>query len=165
MSEVVTRKKAVWFVHEILSEQEEALERNDIPVAYVHGVPNQMFPQIERALKGHRVGDEVVVTLTPEEHGFRILDPDFEKVFSPHEVPPEYRHIGAEADFQDAESGEVGVMQVQRIAPDGSIVFMKKHPFADLTLTYRITITDIREATAEEVRAGHPVMDHPHLPS
>ena len=163
MSEQVAKKKAVWFIHEITGEDCEVLERNDIPVAYVHGVPNQMFPQLERALKGKTVDEVVSIKLTPEEHGFQFLDPDFEKIFAEHEVPPEYRNVGAEAEFQDEQSGETGTMMVQRVEKDGSVVFMKKHPFAGLTITYRVTITDIRDATATEIRNGHPEMDHPNL--
>lgn len=162
-SQRVAKKKAVWFTHEIISESGEVLERNDIPVAYVHGVPNQMFPQLERAMKGKAVGDAAEVILTPDEHGFQFLDPDFEKRFAEHEVPPEYRHVGAEADFQDEQSGDTGTMMVQRVEKDGSIVVMKKHPFAGLTITYRVEITDIRDASAAEIRAGHPAMDHPNL--
>ncbi len=162
-AERVTKKKAVWFTHVILDQEGEVVEHNDIPVAYVHGVPNQMFPQIERALKGKAEGEEVEVTLTPEEHGFQFLDPDFEKRFAEHEVPPEYRHVGAEAEFVDEESGETGIMMVQRVEKDGTIVFMKKHPFAGLTITYRVLITEVRDATAAEIRAGHPEMDHPNL--
>ncbi len=159
----VARKKAVWFTHIICDESGEVLEHNDIPVAYVHGVPNQMFPQLERALKGKLIGQEASVTMGPDEHGFQFLDPDFEKVFAEHEVPPEYRHVGAEADFQDEQSGETGTMMVQRVESDGSIVFMKKHPFAGMTITFKVTVTDIRDATAEEIRMGHPEMDHPSL--
>ncbi|HIJ34303.1 MAG TPA: peptidylprolyl isomerase, partial [Gammaproteobacteria bacterium] len=115
------------------------------------------------ALKGKTVDEVVSIKLTPEEHGFQFLDPDFEKIFAEHEVPPEYRNVGAEAEFQDEQSGETGTMMVQRVEKDGSVVFMKKHPFAGLTITYRVTITDIRDATATEIRNGHPEMDHPNL--
>ncbi|MBT3197786.1 MAG: peptidylprolyl isomerase [Gammaproteobacteria bacterium] len=163
MSEQVSKKKAVWFIHQIISATGEVLEHNDIPVAYVHGVPNQMFSQLERALKGKEVDDEVSVTLSPEEHGFQFIDLDFEKVFAEDDVPPEYRHVGAEAPFQDEQSGESGTLMVQRIEKDGSIVLMKKHPFAGQTITYQVTIKEIRDATPTEIKAGHPAMDHPNL--
>ncbi|MBT3309830.1 MAG: peptidylprolyl isomerase [Gammaproteobacteria bacterium] len=162
-SQRVAKKKAVWFTHEIIDESGEVVERNDIPVAYVHGVPNQMFPQLEREMKGKTIGEEAEATLSPDEHGFQFLDTEFEKVFSENEVPPEYRRVGAEAEFQDEQSGETGTMMVQRIEKDGSIVFMKKHPFAGLTITYRVMITNIRDASAAEIRSGHPEMDHPSL--
>ncbi len=163
MSERVAKKKAVWFTHIIVDDEGEVLEQNDIPVAYVHGVPNQMFPQLERALKGKTVNEEVEVRLPADEHGFDFLEPEFEKRFAEHEVPPEYRRVGAEAEFQDEQSGETGIMMVQRVDPDGSIVFMKKHPFAGIAITYKLLVTEIRDATADEIRHGHPSMDHPHL--
>ena len=42
-SQRVAKKKAVWFTHEIIDESGEVVERNDIPVAYVHGVPTRCF--------------------------------------------------------------------------------------------------------------------------
>ncbi len=162
MTEHVAKKKSVWFTHKILNELGDVLEQNDIPVAYVHGVPNQMFPALERALKGKAVDDEVTVTLTPGDHQFQFIDPDFSKSFDKEEVPPEFRHIGAEAPFQDEQSGETGMMVVQRIEGD-KLIFMKKHPFADQTITYVVTVKAIRDATSEEIKTGHPEVDHPHL--
>ena len=49
---MIGRHKVVAITYSIIDESGVILEQSDIPVYYVHGGPNQMFPQVEAALDG-----------------------------------------------------------------------------------------------------------------
>ena len=68
MSEqIVSKHKFVEFRYRIMEGDGELLEHIDMPVHYVHGTDNGMFPKIEDSLDGRKEGDSVSVSLTPEE--------------------------------------------------------------------------------------------------
>jgi FKBP-type peptidyl-prolyl cis-trans isomerase SlyD len=70
-------------------------------------------------------------------------------------VPPPYRRIGAEAMFQN-EAGETKTMIVTKIE-NGEITLDGNHPFAGKDLVFRVTIIDVRDATAQEKQTGEVI--------
>ncbi len=159
--ETVTNKKSVFFKYSVIDDETgQIIEQSDIPVGYVHGVPNQMFPKIERNLKGKKVGQSVKVTLEPSEH-FGEHNPELQFSDSIDNVPAPYRIVGTEAEFKN-EQGKSMKMLVTKVE-DGIVTLDGNHPFAGKTVTYKVKITAISDATAEEIAMGHPVQDHPYL--
>ncbi len=133
----------------VIRDESGLCEQSDVPVSYVHGAPDsQMFPKIEQALEGRGVGDEVEVTLSPEE-GFGERDPA--KTFSDRieNVPPQYRQVGAQAVFHN-DRGESLTMTVVRVE-NGEVHLDGNHPFAGKTLTYKVRILDIRDASPADL--------------
>ena len=130
MSQQIQNNKQVSITYSILSEQGEVLEQSDLPIDYVHGVDDRIFPKIMAALKGKVIGDVVEVTLLPEE-GFGQPDPSLLFVDNIDNAPPEFRVIGARPAFQN-ENGETMEMVVTKIE-DGKITIDGNHPFAGKT--------------------------------
>ena len=62
----VSKHKVVAITYSIIDESGVILEQSDIPVHYVHGGPNDMFPDVEAALEGCELGDSIEVVLPPE---------------------------------------------------------------------------------------------------
>jgi FKBP-type peptidyl-prolyl cis-trans isomerase SlyD len=149
----VRRNQVVYFTYRIVDADGRLHEQIDLPVGYVHGVDSPLFPQIEAALEGRRVGDAVAVTLAPEE-AFGPHRPELTFSDAIENVPPEYRRIGAEATFQN-ERGETITMVVTRIA-DGRVTLDGNHPLAGRTLTFHVAVTDVRPATETEIERGLP---------
>lgn len=149
----VQKNKVVTFTYVILDSNGEVVEQSDIPLSYLHDQDDRMFPKIIRAMEGAGVNDTVEVRLSPEE-GFGKPDPNLTYSDKIENVPPEYRHLGAEAMFQN-DQGETMTMRVVSIE-DGVITLDGNHPFAGKTVTFRIKITGIRDATEQEVGAGQP---------
>lgn len=147
----VASGQVVSITYSILSADRVVLEQSDLPVSYVHGGPNKMFAQVEEALEDCRVGDKVEVTLSPDE-AFGEHDPDLTFTDDIDNVPPQFRHVGAEVQMQN-ERGETRTFFVTRIE-DGKLTVDCNHPFAGKTLIFAVTVTDIRPATAEEMRHG-----------
>ena len=95
--------------------------------------------------------DEVEVSLSPAE-GFGEHDPNLTFSDAIDNVPPEYRHIGAEATFEN-EDGESITMTVVKME-DGKIMLDGNHPFAGKTVTFKLRVKEIRDATEAEVGSG-----------
>jgi FKBP-type peptidyl-prolyl cis-trans isomerase SlyD len=121
------------------------------PLSYLHGIGN-IIPGLEKALEGKSKGDHVDVSIVPEEaYGLRN-----EALIQT--VP--------KSAFERAEEIEPG-MQFQAQTPAGSriltvvavydddVIVDGNHPLAGETLHFSVEITDVREATAEELAHGH----------
>lgn len=156
----ISKKKTVFFKYSVVDAHGSVLEQSDIPVGYVHGVANNMFPKIEKSLSGKKLGDEVIIELKPSEH-FGSHDSKKTFVDDIANAPQQFQKIGTEVEFQN-EQGETIKMRVVKIA-DGKIYLDGNHPFAGKTVSYKVTVTDIKDATESEIKTGHPVQNHPLL--
>jgi FKBP-type peptidyl-prolyl cis-trans isomerase SlyD len=153
--QTVSPQTVVSFTYVILDPLGGVLEQSDLPMSYIHGVDGKMYPKVEAALTGATVGDEVEVELSPAE-GFGDPNPDLMYVEALENVPPEYRRIGAEAMFEN-EEGETITMKVTKIE-NGELTLDANHPFAGMTVKFKITVVGLRHATPQEIGTGE-VMD------
>jgi FKBP-type peptidyl-prolyl cis-trans isomerase SlyD len=121
------------------------------PLAYLHGGQN-LIPGLERALEGKSAGDNIKVTVSPEE-AYGIRD---EKLVQT--VPS--------SAFQGVPELKVG-MQFRSQSPQGSTVVTvtkvegpnvtvdANHPLAGMALSFDVDIKEVRKATKEELEHGH----------
>jgi len=121
------------------------------PLAYLHGFGN-IIPGLENALTGKAAGDKLSVTVDPEQaYGTRD-----ERLVQ--DVPR-----GA---FKGVDQLAPG-MQFQAQGPEGTrLVIVTKvaedlvtvdanHPLAGQTLHFEVEVSEVRDATAEELEHGH----------
>jgi FKBP-type peptidyl-prolyl cis-trans isomerase SlyD len=148
---VIGKDKVVTVTYRIATEDGETLEQVDTPVSYLHGRDSGLFEKVEAALEGKAVGDRVSATLSAEE-GFGAWDP--QKTFSDaiENVPPEYRKLGAIAEFVN-EAGESLQMTVSHVDA-GTVTLDGNHPLAGKTIVFHVRVVDVRNATADEIRNG-----------
>jgi len=151
MSDKISQNKLVSLVYTITDDSDSVLERNDIPIQYIQGVSSQVIEKVERALEGCQTGDMVHVTITPEE-GFGPYRPELTFTDDINNVPPEFHSIGAEVEFKN-DHGESKIFRVSEIK-DGKLTVDGNHPFAGKSITYNITVKDVRDATAGELANG-----------
>ncbi|MEN8108733.1 MAG: peptidylprolyl isomerase [Pseudomonadota bacterium] len=156
----VEEHMVVSFVYSIVDESGELLEQSDLPISYVHGGKHDLFEKVEQALDGAVVNDTVEVSLTPEE-GFGSHDPDLTYTDDIGNVPDEFRHVGAEVEMMN-DQGDSRKFTVTRIA-DGKLTVDGNHPMAGKVITFRIKVTDIREASPDEIANGVEAMAMPVL--
>ncbi|MEJ2106070.1 MAG: FKBP-type peptidyl-prolyl cis-trans isomerase [Acidiferrobacteraceae bacterium] len=154
-NQAVTDQKVVTFTYTILDTEGNVLEQSDMPASYIHGIDGKMYEKAEQAMTGARVGDEVEVSLNPDE-GFGYPDPALIYTEKIENVPPEYRRIGAEVEFTN-EAGDSMTMTVSKIE-NGELIVDGNHPFAGKTVVFRMTVMGVRDATMQEVGTGE-VMD------
>ena len=157
---VVTKNKVVSLIYAVRNQKGELFEYRDLPVSYVHGSGVDLFPKIEEALDGRAIGDRVVVQLSPVD-AFGERDPKLTFTDDIDNAPVELRHVGAEFEAQNAK-GESIVLVVTRVEAD-KITVDANHPLAGQTITFEVTVRDIRDATHEEIRNGRPAGDLPTL--
>jgi len=151
MTDTIKRDKFVSLTYTITDENDEILERIDMPVNYVHGRDSQVIEKVEKALEGCAQGDEVSVQLSPDE-GFGEHQAELTFIDQIENVPPEFRHIGAEVEFQN-DKGESRMFRVTNIE-DGKLTVDGNHPFAGKVITYNIKVNAVRNATPDEIANG-----------
>ena len=154
MSEMTIEKgKLVEFTYSIANDRGAIVEQIDLPVNYIHGEDSGMYDKIEHAIEGHKAGETVSVSLTPEE-GFGIPDPSMTFTDNLDNVPEEFRHIGAEAEFQN-NAGKTKTFRVTEIK-DGKVTLDGNHPLAGQTVEFLVNIIQVREATEAEISGKVP---------
>ncbi len=151
MSEIITNNKFVSLTYTITDEEGNILEHTDIPIQYIQGAKNQVIKKIEMVLDGHQVGDLVHVELTPEE-GFGPYQPELTFSDDIDNVPPQFHSIGAEVEFEN-DNGESKIFRVTEIS-DEKLTVDGNHPFAGKTITYNVTVKEVRDATEGELKNG-----------
>jgi FKBP-type peptidyl-prolyl cis-trans isomerase SlyD len=151
MSDTIKRDKFVSLTYTITDNNNDILERIDMPVNYVHGRDSQVIDKVENALEGCVQGDEISVELRPEE-GFGEHLHELTFVDDIDNVPLEFRHLGAEVEFQN-DKGESRMFRVSKIE-DGKLTVDGNHPFAGKVITYNIKVTAVRDATPDEITSG-----------
>ena len=154
MSEkVVEKNKVVTFKCTILDEDDNIVEKNDIPVSYVHGGEASDFLEDMQVMEGAKVGETKRVDVKAAQ-GFGERDESLVIRDKLENVPEEYHKVGAVCSFQN-DKGEPMSFMVKSIE-NGEIVFDGNHPYAGKAMTFKMTIVDIRDATVDEIGAGRP---------
>jgi len=149
---IVAKDKHVQFTYQITDETGDVVERIDLPMNCIFGRHNRLYDSVELAMLGASVGDEVSAELKAAECAWGESDPALIFTDSIHNVPAEYRHVGAEVQFQN-DKGEVKSFTVANIAGN-TITIDGNHPFAGKVMTFRVKILAVRKATGAELVEG-----------
>ena len=150
---IVEKDKAVSFHYTLKNADGEQMEtsREKDPMSYLHGA-NNIIPGLEKAMEGHAVNDEFSVTVEPEEaYGVRNEN-NVQRVPLKRLKGIDKVSVGQVLNLQTNQGQvQVTVLKVGRfnIDVDGN------HPLAGMALTFDVEITDIREASAEELEHKH----------
>lgn len=124
----------------------------DAPLNFLQGHQN-IIPGLERELAGMKVGDSKKVTVTPAE-AYGEVDPeniiDVPRDEFPSEIPLE---PGTELEVKNAD-GEVLSATINEVNGD-TVKLDFNHPLAGKSLSFDVTIVDLRTATEEELAHGH----------
>ena len=150
---IVEKDKAVSFHYTLKNADGEQMEtsREKEPMSYLHGA-NNIIPGLEKTMEGHEVNDEFSVTVEPEEaYGVRNEN-NVQRVPMKRLKGIGKVSVGQVLNLQTNQGQvQVTVLKVGRfnVDVDGN------HPLAGQALTFDVEITDIREASAEELEHKH----------
>ena len=121
-------------------------------LVYLHGAQN-IIPGLENALAGKSVGDSLNISIPPEEgygeHDEGKIQPVDKAMF---EGAGEIT-VGMDYHAQGP-NGETITITVVDIT-DEHIVVDGNHPLAGKNLHFDVSVTEVREASAEELDHGH----------
>ena len=157
MNKTVQDNLVVTLNYKLIVEDEmmESTEDGE-PILFIQGI-GQIIPGLENALYGMEVGDQKTVVIQPED-AYGEYDPeslqDAKKEEFSEEVPLD---VGT---FLDLADDEGDILSAQIIAAEEDTVTLDfNHPLAGKTLTFEITVTDLRPASEEELEHGHVHLD------
>lgn len=131
-------------------------EHREIPVSYLHGPGAELFPKVEQALSGKSVGDQVKISLNPDE-SFGPYYPSLVITDALIKVAEDFRSLGAEIEAVN-DKGEPHLFYLTSIE-NGTLTADGNHQLAAQTVNFSVTIASIRRATDEELRRWIPGRD------
>lgn len=149
----IAKDSVVRFQYSIKDETNAVVDSSDKtePMTYLHGHQG-LLPALEEVLEGKAVGDQLEVSLSPEQ-GFG------ERVENAEQRVP-VKHLGGAKKWKPGmkatvhtENGhrEVTVLKVGHTMATVDT----NHPFAGKSLNFNIDIIEVRQASAEEIAHGH----------
>lgn len=127
------------------------------PLVYLQGHSN-IIPGLERALEGKAVGDELQVTVQPED-GYGERDEENVEELSREDFEDDIE-VGATYYAQD-EAGSVIPFTVMEVSGDTVKVDFNP-PLAGMVLNFDVKVLNVRDATPEELEHGHAHSDGDH---
>ena len=150
----IATNKAVSIEYTLTNDAGEVIDSSagGAPLVYLQGAGN-IIPGLEKALEGKAVGEELTVTVEPEDaYG---------------EYSAELVSTLSASMFEGVDQLEVG-MQFHASAPDGQMQIVTirdldgddvtvdgNHPLAGQRLTFKVKVVAVRDASEEEVAHGH----------
>jgi FKBP-type peptidyl-prolyl cis-trans isomerase SlyD len=150
----IQNNSAVSFHYSLTDDDGISIESSEgkEPLGYLHGAGN-IIPGLEKALEGKKVGDSLTVAVTAAEGYGEVQKELIQEV--PREAFQGIDTIELGMQFE-AQTGQGGSVPVTVIAVTEEIVTVDgNHPLAGKNLNFDVTITEVREASEEELAHGH----------
>ena len=156
----IAKDTVVSINYDLFDASGKLIEKTPSPVSYLHGGDDAIFPAVERALDGKTVGDACEVRMEPEE-AFGDYNEQLVRV-EPRERFPENVSVGMQFEGAPEDASEQQVVYTVTDIAEDRVVVDGNHPFSGQALVFNCTITEVREATGEEVTHGHAHGPHGH---
>lgn len=147
---MIITKNAVVSFHYALSDNEGKLldtSHGNDPFAYLHG-SGMIVRGLESQLEGRKAGDKFKAQVPPAE-GYGEFD-----IQLLQRVPIDKFGGQKVEEGMQFQAGQHGVFTVKEVTTE-NVLLDGNHPMAGVTLNFDVEVTDVREATAEELDHGH----------
>lgn len=159
MGAAIADGKFVELTYEVTDrESGRVLTGVEFPLGYVHGHNEILAPSVHAELEGRCEGEVIEVPID----GRRIFGPrDESLVFTDRieNVPEEYRSVGTAILMQN-DKGQARSFVVTHI--DGETLTVDgNNPLCGRAIVFRLEVLKVRDATAEELRAGGAIVAGP----
>ncbi len=120
--------------------------------SFIHG-RGDIFEGLEEALLGHNSGEQLNITLPPEQ-GFGPVQEDLIKQVS-MEYFKKAKEITPGMQFKTEKEGEEVIVTVADVDEEkGLVTIDANHPLANSSLHFDLVIVGVRKAVAAELRNG-----------
>lgn len=149
----IADNRVVTLAYTLKDNDDNILDRSDDgSFSYLHGARN-IIPGLENALTGKSAGDELSVSIPPEE-AYGVRDEARKQAVPRSAFPADAQvEVGMQFHAQSPE-GHALMVTVAEVADD-VVTVDGNHPLADVQLNFDVRIMEIREATPEEIEHGH----------
>jgi len=149
----IAENKVVTLNYTLTDDEGTTIDKSDDgSFLYLHGASN-IIPGLENALTGKTSGDELKVTVSPEE-GYGAHD-EARKETVPREMFPTDNKIEVGAQFHaEGPDGQMITVTVIEVTDD-TVTIDGNHPLAGVQLNFDVKVIEVRDASAEELEHGH----------
>ena len=134
-------------------------QSDDGSFCYLHGASN-IIPGLENALTGKVAGDELSVSIPPEE-AYGVRDAAREQEV-PRSAFPAEQEIEVGMQFHAQGPDDQAIMVTISKIEDETITVDGNHPLASVHLNCDVKVMEVRDALAEELEHGHVHGPHGH---
>ena len=152
MSQLVAKNHIVTLDYHVTDPDGEVVDEGREALVYLHGGYDDIFPKIEEALHGKKVGDQLQVKLQPDD-AFGEYDEELVLV-EDAKLFPDNIEVGMSFERVSDDGEEDLVYRITDIA-EGKVVVDGNHPLAGVALVFDVTVAEVRPASAEEISHGH----------
>ena len=155
-SETIRDGKLVELTYKVSDRKSgHVLTRVEFPLGYVHGHNEILAPSVHKALEGKSAGDVIEVPID----GNQIFGPRDESLVVTdriENVPEAYRQIGTSI-LMENDKGQTRSFLVTRM-DDETLTLDGNNPLCGRAVVFTLEILSVRDATAEETRAGGAIV-------
>jgi FKBP-type peptidyl-prolyl cis-trans isomerase SlyD len=148
------------YVIRLMDGREVESSADGSPLTYLHG-RSQIVPGVERAIEGAESG-EVVEVMVPPGEAFGDRDPKGVFLVPRGSFPPEEEVEQGMTFVATRPDGKTVIFRVVE-AYGGTVLVDTNHPLAGEALYVRVAVRGVREATADEKRAGRVTHEPPQV--
>lgn len=148
----IAKNSVVTLNYTVVDPDGNMIDDGQQPLIYLHGGYDGIFPMIEEALHGKKVGDKLTVKLQPED-AFGDFDEELVLVEDASQFP-ENIEVGMSFERVGEDGEEDMLFRITDIA-EGKVVVDGNHPLAGTALVFDVTVAEVRAASAEELSHGH----------
>ncbi|UCC57318.1 MAG: peptidylprolyl isomerase [Gammaproteobacteria bacterium] len=127
-------------------------ESSDGSFCYLHG-ENNIIPGLENALTGKVTGDELSVSVPPEE-AYGLHDAERTQSVPRHMFPTEQTIEPGMQFHAEGPEGQSLLVTVVK-ADDDTVTVDGNHPLAGVQLNFDVKVIAVRDAEEEEITHGH----------
>ncbi|MES2070873.1 MAG: peptidylprolyl isomerase [Pseudomonadota bacterium] len=157
----IVKNTVVTVDYKLSDAQDNLIEESREPMVYLHGGYENTLPKIEEALDGKEVGFKTTIQVEPED-AFGEYDSELVKV-EPRNRLPNPLEVGMQFEgMPDGDEEEDSIIFTVTDIADDKVVLDGNHPLAGMALRFTLAVTEVREATAEEIAHEHVHGAHGH---
>lgn len=154
MNTQVAKNTVVTLDYSVSDPDGELVDAGQEPLVYLHGGYDDIFPMIEEAVHGKKIGESVVVKMQPDD-AFGEYDAELVQM-EPRSAFPKELQVGMQFEGvpEGADDDDILIYRVTEIADD-KVMLDGNHPLAGMALVFTCTVTAVRPASADEIEHGH----------
>jgi len=154
MNTQVAKNTVVTLDYSVTDPDGELVDAGQEPLVYLHGGYDDIFPMIEEAVHGKKIGESVVVKMQPDD-AFGEYDAELVQM-EPRSAFPKELQVGMQFEGvpEGADDDDILIYRVTEIADD-KVMLDGNHPLAGMALVFTCTVTAVRPASADEIEHGH----------
>ena len=149
----ITKNKVATFEYTLTNDKGEVIDtsKNHGPLSYIQGAGN-IIPGLEAQMEGKKVGDAFKASIAPKDGYGEKRDDIVITVTKDKFDPSEPIELGMQFQIQTPQG--LHIVTIAKI--DGNNVTLDgNHPLAGETLHFDVKVTEVRDATKEELSHGH----------